>query len=96
MDRLIQAVFMIDFPIAPERTALVNVDMQNCFIHGSPFSATDGLEVLNRINRVAAACRADEMIRKLTDHHPSAVALQTSVKQHDCLATTSVTDDAPE
>jgi ureidoacrylate peracid hydrolase len=49
---------MIDFPVVPERTALVNVDMQNCFVHGSPFSAPDGLSVQDRINRVAAACRA--------------------------------------
>lgn len=57
MDRLIQAGFMTDFPVVPQRTALVNVDMQNCFVHGSPFSAPDGLEVLDRINWVAAACR---------------------------------------
>jgi ureidoacrylate peracid hydrolase len=48
---------MADFPVVPERTALVNVDMQNCFVHGSPFSAPDGLAVQDRINRVAAACR---------------------------------------
>jgi len=49
---------MVDFAIVPERTALVNVDMQNCFVEGSPFSAPDGLIVLDRINRLAAACRA--------------------------------------
>jgi biuret amidohydrolase len=49
---------MVDFAVVPARTALVNVDMQNCFVHGSPVSAPDGLEVLQRINRVAAACRA--------------------------------------
>ena len=49
---------MVDFAVVPERTALVNVDMQNCFVHGSPFSAPDGLVVLERTNRVAAACRA--------------------------------------
>ncbi|MBV8224759.1 MAG: cysteine hydrolase [Verrucomicrobia bacterium] len=48
---------MIDFPVVPDRTALVNIDMQNCFVHGSPFSAPDGLDVQDRINRVAAACR---------------------------------------
>jgi len=31
--------------------------MQNCFVHGSPFSAPDGLAVQERINRVAEACR---------------------------------------
>ena len=68
MDRLIQAELMVDFPIAPERTALVNVDMQNCFVHGSPFSAPDGLEVLNRINQVAAACRAAGIVVIHTKH----------------------------
>jgi len=53
---------MTEFPVAPERTALVNVDMQNCFVHGSPFSAPDGLVVLGRINRIAAACRAAGII----------------------------------
>ena len=49
---------MADFAVVPQRTALVNVDMQNCFVHGSPLSAPGGLNVLDRINRVAAACRA--------------------------------------
>jgi len=49
---------MVDFALVPERTALVSVDMQNCFVHGSLFSAPDGLAVLDRINRLAAACRA--------------------------------------
>jgi ureidoacrylate peracid hydrolase len=31
--------------------------MQNCFVEGSPIAAPDGLAVLERINRVAAACR---------------------------------------
>jgi ureidoacrylate peracid hydrolase len=42
---------MVSFPVLPERTALINVDMQNCFVHGSPFSAPDGLAVQDRINR---------------------------------------------
>jgi nicotinamidase-related amidase len=49
---------MANFALVPWRTALVNVDMQNCFVHGSPISAPDGLIVQERINRVAAACRA--------------------------------------
>ena len=48
----------MDFAVVPERTALVNVDMQNCFVEGSPFSAPDGVAVQERINQVAAACRA--------------------------------------
>lgn len=50
---------MVDFTVVPERTALVNVDMRNCVVYGSPFSAPDGQAVLlDRINRVAATCRA--------------------------------------
>ncbi len=49
---------MVDFAILPERTALLNVDMQNCFVEGSPVAAPDGLAVLERVNRLAAVCRA--------------------------------------
>src|SRR6516165_210766 len=59
---------MVDFPVVPERTALINVDMQDCFVHGSPFSAPDGLAVLDRINRVAAACRAAGIVVIHTKH----------------------------
>ena len=48
---------MVDFDVVPQRTALVNVDMQSCFVEGSPIAAPDGPVVLDRINRVAAACR---------------------------------------
>ena len=59
---------MFHFPIVPERTALINVDMQNCFVEGSPFSAPDGLEVLDRINRVAESCRAAGIVVIHTKH----------------------------
>src|SRR5262245_23944924 len=36
---------MVDFALVPHRTALVNVDMQNCFVQGSPFAAPDGIAV---------------------------------------------------
>jgi ureidoacrylate peracid hydrolase len=49
---------MVDFGVVPERTALINVDMQNCFVEDSPFSAPDGLVVLDRLDRLAAECRA--------------------------------------
>lgn len=48
---------MVDFAVVPERTALLNVDMQNCFVHGSPIAAPDGPIILERINRLTAACR---------------------------------------
>jgi biuret amidohydrolase len=48
---------MTDFQLVPARTALINVDMQRCFVEGSPLASPDGLTVLARINRLAAACR---------------------------------------
>ena len=65
---LLTGEFMVDFVLAPERTALVNVDMQNCFVHDSPFSAPDGLAVLGRINRVTAACRDAGILVIHTSH----------------------------
>jgi ureidoacrylate peracid hydrolase len=38
--------------------ALVNVDMQNCFVENSPVAAPGGREVMARINRLIVACRA--------------------------------------
>jgi ureidoacrylate peracid hydrolase len=49
---------MVDFSVTPARTALINVDMQNCFVEGYPISAPKGPEVLARINRLADVCRA--------------------------------------
>ena len=48
---------MVDFAVVPEHTALLNIDLQNCFVHGSAISAPDGLLIEERINQVAAACR---------------------------------------
>jgi biuret amidohydrolase len=59
---------MVDFAVVPERTALVNVDMQNCFVQGYPSSALDGLAVLDRINCLAAACRDAGILVIHTSH----------------------------
>jgi nicotinamidase-related amidase len=59
---------MVDFAVIPERTALINVDMQNCFVEGYPSSAPEGLALLDRINRLAAACR-DAGIRVIHTSH---------------------------
>ena len=48
---------MVNFEVVPERMALINVDMQNCFVEGSPISAVDGPVILDRINRLSAVCR---------------------------------------
>jgi len=59
---------MVEFSLVPARTALVNVDMQNCFVEGSPISAPDGVAVLLRINELAAACRAAGILVIHTSH----------------------------
>lgn len=46
-----------ELKIHPARTALINVDMQRCFVEASPLASPDGLLVLERINVLAAACR---------------------------------------
>ena len=48
---------MVRFDIDPGRTALVIVDMQNCFVADSPIAAPLGAEVAGRLNRLADACR---------------------------------------
>src|ERR1700722_15480089 len=59
---------MADFAVVPSRTALINVDMQNCFVQGSPISAPEGLEVQDRVNRLAAACRTAGIVVVHTSH----------------------------
>ncbi|HEU5103703.1 MAG TPA: isochorismatase family cysteine hydrolase [Roseiflexaceae bacterium] len=59
---------MVDFAVIPARTALINVDMQNCFVAGYPMSAPDGLALLERINQLAAACRAAGILVVHTRH----------------------------
>jgi ureidoacrylate peracid hydrolase len=59
---------VVDFAVVPERTALVNVDMQNCFVEGYPISAPDGLAVLDRINRLAAVSREAGILVIHTSH----------------------------
>ena len=43
--------------VEPARTALINVDMQRCFVEGSPLAAPDGLALVDRVNRLARSCR---------------------------------------
>jgi len=59
---------MVDFAVVPERTALINVDLQNCFVQGYPISAPDGPVVLERVNRLAAVCRAAGILVIHTSH----------------------------
>ena len=48
---------MLDFEVVPARTALINIDLQNCFVENSPIAAPDGRIILQHMNRLAAACR---------------------------------------
>jgi nicotinamidase-related amidase len=48
---------MTDFRINPKTTALINVDMQNCFVQDSPVAAPKGPEIIPRVNQIADACR---------------------------------------
>ena len=41
----------------PTHTALINIDMQRCFVEGSPLASPDGLALVDRINRLSGACR---------------------------------------
>jgi len=45
---------MAQFAVVPDRMALLSIDLQNCFVEGS---APRGLEVLERVNRLAVSCR---------------------------------------
>lgn len=48
---------MPDFAVNPATTALVNVDMQRCFVEGSPLASPYGLDLAQRVNRLSAVCR---------------------------------------
>jgi nicotinamidase-related amidase len=48
---------VVDFALVPERTALINIDLQRCFVRESAVYAPGGLAVLERLNRLAAVCR---------------------------------------
>jgi ureidoacrylate peracid hydrolase len=48
---------MVNFAVEPRRMALVNIDMQNCFVENSPLAAPGGRALLDRVNRLTKACR---------------------------------------
>ncbi len=53
---------MIDWPIDPTCTTLINVDLQNVFVEGFEISATDGPEVVQRLNKLSRVCREHGMM----------------------------------
>ena len=53
---------MPEFPIVPGRTALINVDMQRCFVEGTPLASPAGPALVRRINELISACREADML----------------------------------
>jgi ureidoacrylate peracid hydrolase len=48
---------MPDFPLVPAKTALLNVDMQRCFVKDSPLASPDGPALVEKINALIRTCR---------------------------------------
>jgi len=55
---------MVDFALVPKRTALINVDMQNCFVDRTD----DGIALLDRVNHLADICRGAGVLVIHTSH----------------------------
>src|SRR5260221_7776750 len=49
---------MVTFAIDPRKTAVVAVDLQNCSVEKSPIAAPLGLQVVDKLNLLAARYRA--------------------------------------
>jgi ureidoacrylate peracid hydrolase len=49
---------MVAFAIEPRRTAVLVVDLQNCFIENSPITIPSALEVIAKLNKLTAHYRA--------------------------------------
>ena len=54
----------MDWNLLPERTALLNIDLQNCFVE----SLDDPAPLLGRINELSACCRAAGIVVIHTRH----------------------------
>jgi len=48
---------MPTFPLIPAKTALITVDMQRCFVEGTPLAAPDGRTLVDTINGLVHTCR---------------------------------------
>jgi ureidoacrylate peracid hydrolase len=53
---------MVEFAVIPERLALVNIDVQRCFVSDSPLACPGARTVIPRINRIAGVCRASGIL----------------------------------
>lgn len=59
---------MAQFEVEPRKLALLNVDLQNIFVEGSPIAAPESLAVVERINRLSAVCRKHGVLVVHTQH----------------------------
>jgi ureidoacrylate peracid hydrolase len=55
---------MVDFSLVPERSALLDVDLQRVFVESTP----NGLAIVERVNQLAKACRAAGILVVHTRH----------------------------
>ena len=65
---------MADFSLLPARTALVNVDMQRCFVEGSPLASPHGRALLDTVNGLIRTCRPVSTAAAARSLSPSAAA----------------------
>jgi ureidoacrylate peracid hydrolase len=49
---------MVAFTVEPRKTAVIAIDLQNCFVENSPFAAPSALKVVADLNALAVRYRA--------------------------------------
>jgi ureidoacrylate peracid hydrolase len=59
---------MIAFTIEPKKTAVIAIDLQNCFVESSPFAAPSALQVVEKLNALTARYRAPGSMIVWTRH----------------------------
>jgi biuret amidohydrolase len=59
---------MVSFAIDPRKTAVLGIDLQNCFVENSPVAAPDGPAVVANLNRLAEAYRVSGSLIVWTRH----------------------------
>jgi nicotinamidase-related amidase len=57
-----KGIAVADYQLVPAKAALVNVDMQNAFVEGTPLAAPNGVALVPVVNKLAAACREAGMM----------------------------------
>jgi len=49
---------MVEFSIEPRKTAVIAIDLQNCFVENSPYAAPSALRVVEQLNALTMHYRA--------------------------------------